>query len=94
MKKYDVVVINKNYEEEIEVQFKRNGRNYLLIAESLWDPYDREDILPDGYYLFIEGDEDGEWLKLSEEASGIDYYTFNEALKVYYKQEEMNQKGA
>ena len=93
MKKYDVVVINKNYEEEIEVQFKRNGRNYLLIAESLWDPYDREDILPDGYLLFIEGDETGEWLKLAEEASEIDYYDFDREVREYHKQEQINQEG-
>ena len=72
MKKYVVTNINMNYENETEVSFKRNGRNYLLIAEALWNPIDRDDILPDGYNLFIEGDEEGEWLKLAEESAGID----------------------
>lgn len=94
MKKYVVENININYEKETEVSFTRNGRKYRLVAESLWDPYDRDDILPDGYDLFIEGDEEDEWLLLDDKSAGINYNSFNDALKTYYKQEEINQRGA
>lgn len=94
MKKYVIANISMKYENEVEVFFTRNGRNYLLVTDALWNPIDRDDILPDGYDLFIEGDEEGEWLKITDEYAGINYASFYEALKMYYKQEEINQRGA
>jgi hypothetical protein len=93
MKRYVITNIVGNYENECEVYFTRNGRKYRLVTESLWNPLDRDDILPDGYDLYIEGDVEEEWLKLDDECTGINYTSFDEALRDYYKKEQLDQEG-
>lgn len=88
MKKYVITNISAKYEKATEVFFTRNGRKYLLVTDALWDPLDRGDILPDGYNLYIEGDEEDEWLLLDEKSSGVDYCYFNSAIVTYCKQQE------
>lgn len=86
MQKYIIKNITTNYENETEVYLTRDGRKYLLVTNTV-----NED-LSDGYDLYIEGDCEGEWLKLAEESAEIDLYFFNEAIKSYWKQEELGKE--